>query len=170
MNSPKEKSGTCTESNLMNHIAGKSYSNFIAFQTDRFIAGQNTTENLNHVESEKLLEIRLFSETSELLVRRTMIGAHNSFQWRIADEENLAEDEYLVRYQTLDIDTACTVQGNNGNLNLTTTGGGRFELPISECYDRIRIISYIGYDTDGMAYIYDDRLAGFVIKGGKGDV
>ena len=165
-----EKSGTCTEYELIDCIADNSYSSFVAYQTDRFIAGTNTTENLSRVEIGKLLEIRLFNEKSELMARRTMIGVNNPFQWRIADEEKLTLDGYLVRYQTLDIDAPGTLHEDHGNLCITSTGGGRFELPIRKDHDRIRVISYIGYDADGMAYIYDDRLAGFVTKGGKIDV
>ena len=169
MDKSGKKSGTCTESQLIDCIADKSYKSFVAYQTDCFISGHNTDENLGRIEVKKLLEIRLFNEKEEVMARRTMIGINNPFQWRVANEDGLSKEDYIERLQTLDIDTSCTQQGDNGNLCLTTTGGGKFELPIRKEHDSIKIISYIGYDDDGMAYIYDDRLAGFVTKGGKVD-
>ena len=162
--------GTCSESEVMNIVADKSYDCFVAYQTDLFIAGKNTADKLRQIECDKLLELRLFDREGELLVRRTMIGAENLFQWRVADERGLSEDEFIVKYQTLDIDETGSVGEKDGNRVLMTTGGGRFELPIGSGRDTIRIISYVEYDTDGMAHIYDNRLAGFVEKGGRGDV
>ena len=75
--------------------------------------------SLKRIEWNKLLEIRLFSKKSELLARRTMIGRNHLFQWRIASEKGLREDEYFETYQTLDIHY--TTQGEHGNLNLITT-------------------------------------------------
>ncbi len=165
-----EKSGTCAESELLECIFDESYSSFVAYLTDQFVAGVNTFENLSRIETDKLLEIRIFNKSAELMARRTMIGEDHPFQWRIANEEGLSKDEYIERFQTIDMDSTRTYKSNSGNLCIMSTGGGRYELPIREDHDRIRIISYVRYDSDGMACIYDDRLAGFVTKGGKVDV
>lgn len=163
-----EWKGICDESELLETVFDNRCLYFVAYQTDRFIAGRNTLEILRQIDSRRLLEIRLFSENQEVLARRTMIGEGHKFQWRIASEEGLAENEYVERYQTLDIDHTKINIGSNGNLQLMTTGGGRYELPISQEQDSIRVISYINYDESGMAYIYDNRLAGFTTQGGKG--
>lgn len=168
MNKQWDRQGECEEQKLIETIYDDCYSWFVAYQTDKFISGRNTLDALKRIECDRLLEIRIFSEEQEVMARRTMTGFAHSFQWRIASEEGLSEDEYIVRYQTLDIDQTRTAPGLDGNLQLMTTGGGRYELPISEEQDSIRVISYVGYsDEDGMAFIYDNRLAGFVTGGGR---
>lgn len=162
------RQGTCGEADLLKTVFEDCYRYFVAYQTDRFIAGRNTLKILSQIDSSRLLEIRLFSENQEVLARRTMIGAGRRFQWRIASEEGFSESAYVERYQTLDIDRTKVNAGSNGNLQLWTTGGGKYELPVSEMHDSIRVISYIDYGESGMAYVYDNRLAGFAIQGGKG--
>lgn len=163
-----KEQGKCKETELNRLIAGMDYSYFVAYQTDKFLSGADKPSSLDRIEWHKLLEIRLFSAEKELLARRTMIGENNEFQWRIASEAGLHKEEYIVRYQTLDIDSAYTKEGEWGNLNLMTTGGGTYELPIERNMTGIKVISYIGYSSeDGMAYIYDNRLAGFMAGGEK---
>ena len=157
--------GNCPELELYDKIKCYDYAYYIAFQTDRFLSGSANIASLDRIEWEKLLEIRLFSEKGELLARRTMIGENHPFQWRIASEEGLNDDEYMVRYQTLDIDSNFTELGAFGNLKLMTTGGGRYELPIDENMKSVKVISYISYGDDGMAFIYDDRFVGFTNGG-----
>ena len=88
------------------------------------------------------------------------------FQLQIVNGESYLNDYLYQSKRTLDIDSTKTCLGLNGNLQLMTTGGGKYELPMDKNYDSIRVISYIGYDESGMAYIYDDRLAGFATLGG----
>ena len=119
------ESGTCSEDNLKTMVSRHSYTYYTAYQTDRFLAGKNDQDSLDRIEWTKLLEIRLFSVDQELLARRTMIGSSHSFQWRVASENGLAEDEYLVRYQTLDIDSEHIREGNvyttkKGTLGITS--------------------------------------------------
>ncbi len=161
----REERGMCTESEVMKRIRTFSFDYCIAFQTDRFLSGSSKSKEdlCDQIECEKLLEIRLFSSSEELLAVRTMLN--REFQWRIASEKGLQKDEYLEWYQTLDIDSKYTENGEFGNLSLRSTGGGKYELPIGKEMDRIKVISYISYDEDGMAYIRDNRLAGFE-KGG----
>ena len=162
-----EQEKSLNENELEKKNGSYSYDFFVAYQTDKFLSGTKESDLIKNVDYKKLLEIRLFSETGELLARRTMIGSNNKFQWRIADEEKKDKDkDYIIRYQTLDIDTTLSSKKNNGNLELFTTGSGKYELPISEEHNRIKIISYIDYDDDGMAFIYDDRLVSFE-KGGQ---
>ncbi|MCR5772563.1 MAG: hypothetical protein K6G87_15195 [Butyrivibrio sp.] len=166
MNRDWKNSGVCSEAEISEKVHHCDYEYFIAYQTDRFLSGSKKTGTLDGIEWGKLLEIRLFSETQEFLARRTMIGTNNPFQWRVASEENLKDDEYIIKYQTLDIDSTHTSRGESGNLHLMTTGGGKYELPIEEDMAAVKVISYISYsDKDGMAFIYDNRLAGFVKEG-----
>ena len=166
MNNEWENAGICSEEELSEKVRGFDYKYYLAYQTDKFLAGLKSTGSLDRIEWDKLLEIRLFSETHELLARRTMTGKDNMFQWRIASEENMKDDEYIIRYQTLDIDSNFTFQGENGNLKLMTTGGGEYELPINKDMTKVKIISYVLYSNeDGMASVYDNRLAGFMKEG-----
>ena len=155
--------GNSAESELYDKIKDYDYKYYIAFQTDSFLSGSSKIESMDRIDWTKLLEIRLFSEKNEFLARRTMVGESHEFQWRIASEEGLEKDEYIIRYQTLDIDSNFTEQGEFGNLKLVSTGGGRYELPIEEKMECVKIISYITYGNDGMAFIYDDRLAGWEV-------
>ena len=164
MNREWEKHGVCLEDSVMDEIHKHSFDYYIAFQVDKFLAGSSKVESIDRIEVDKLLEVRLFSDKDELLINRTMIGAEHEFSWRVASEDDGSRD-YIVKYQTLDIDSEKTSEGEYGNLKLMTTGGGEYELPISRNIDRVKIISYIDYDSkDGMAYIYDNRLVGFEEK------
>ncbi|MBR1598202.1 MAG: hypothetical protein IJ661_04705 [Lachnospiraceae bacterium] len=164
-----EDKGECLESELGSVIGGYEYRYFVGFMVDKFVSGSIDDDVNSKIKWDKLLEIRLFSDKGELLANRTMIGEQSKFMWRIANEEGLKKEDYIERVQTLDIDATLTEAGE-GNCRLVSTGGGSYELPISEDVDSIKIISYVGYDkNDGMAYIYDNRLVGFV-KGGIDNV
>lgn len=161
-----DKKGVCSEQELLDLVSQYEYTYYLAFQTNLFLSGSSKMPSLKRIEWNKLLEIRLFSKKSELLARRTMIGRNHLFQWRIASEKGLREDEYFETYQTLDIDSSHTTQGEHGNLNLITTGGGTYELPIDKSITCVKLISYIDYKQDeGMAYIYDDRFVDFLPGG-----
>lgn len=137
---------------------------FLAYSTDSFLAGHATEEELCTLKPENLLELRVFSETWEVCYRRSYVG--ENFQWRLASEEDIPKDSYLVQYQTLDINWNKTqAEGNfidpNGNRVLYTTVGGKYRLPIGLEEDCTQVISYIAYDENGMAKIVDYRLCGF---------
>lgn len=165
MNNRWKEHGECGEDLLVDAIYSEGYDYYFAFLTDQFLSGKAVYEELKKINAKKLLELRLVNRTQEALAVRTMIGADHPFQWRIASEEGLKSDEYIVRYQTLDIDLNHTEKLENGTLKVMTTGGGIFELPELSGRDTIRVISYVGYDQDGMAYIFDNRLAEFVRAG-----
>ncbi len=165
LNKWKEK-GIIFEDGVLTLAREFEYDFYVAYQTDKFLAGKKQQDSLDRIDVCKLLEIRLFSGRKELLITRSMIGQDSGFQWRVASEDNLTSDEYIERVQTIDVDTGKTRLGEFGNYSLMTTGGGAYELPIEKGHDGIKVVSYIGYkEDDGMAYIYDNRLAGFV-KGG----
>ena len=165
MNSIWTYQGEVEETELLKMTEIEKFDIFVAFLTDRFLSGHNRREELEQIPEDKLLELRVFNESGEFLARRTMIGAEHKFQWRIASERDIKETdeiEFMTSYQTLDIDAVKTREGKNGNLALVTTGGGSYELPIKKEEDTVKVVTYIGYDSDGMAYIYDNRIVGFV--------
>lgn len=163
--------GECDEVNIKDRLINyDEYDYYIAFQVDCFLAGTKEMGKLiERVNLKQLLEIRLFSEKGEFLARRTRLGS--VFQWRKASEEgikkkpseeNVNERNFLERFQLLDMQSEKTEEGEYGNRILTSSSGNRYELPIADGMNGIKVISYIAYDKDdGMAYVYDNRLAGF---------
>lgn len=182
----KDNNGICKETEITEKIISLKTDDygsrvcFVAFLTDKFLAGKAEAVNLSDVnieswiDIEKLLEIRIFGEKAEWMARRSMANRGELFQWRLASEDGMEEDEFCIRSQTLDIDDSGKVQEqesavylSGGNHKLMTTGGGKYHLPIKEGENAIKVVSYIEYDEDGMAYVYDNRLAGFCQE--KGD-
>lgn len=143
---------------------------FLAYCTDSFRAGRVEEKQLDRLKKENLLEVRIFSETEEICFRRSSVG--EQFQWRIASEEGLDDTDFLVRYQTLDINKKRMEklekrEDSFGNKILYTTVGGEYVLPIEEEEDSSKIIMYIEYDKNGMAKAVDYRIFGFVQRFGK---
>ncbi len=158
--------------NQMMKYEGKENS-FLAYSTDSFYAGKVEKEQLEQLKKENLLEVRIFSETEETCFQRSSIG--KMFQWRTASENGLEKTDYLVQYQTLDLNKKRMEEEGNlkdpfGNKILYTTVGGKYVLPIGETEDSSKIITYIAYDESGMAKAADYRVCGFVQKIGKKQV
>ena len=94
------------------------------------------------------------------------------FQWRTASENGLEKTDYLVQYQTLDLNKKRMEEEGNlkdpfGNRVLYTTVGGKYVLPIGEKEDSSKIITYVAYDENGMAKAADYRVCGFLQNIGK---
>ena len=87
---------------------------------------------------DRLLELRIFNEDRELLLRRT--GSGSPFSWRLASEEKAGEEYCFETRQLL-------------------------EQPLSEEKRWLRVMNYIAYDEDGAAYAADHRLIGFAGEG-----
>ena len=164
-----KKSGTMKEGELSDEL--KLYYSedrmFLAYSTDSFRAGHALEKELSELSMGQLLELRIFSEKEELYYCRSRIG--EDFQWRLASEENLNRDYYMVQYQTLDINTAKMEKDGFptdacGNLILYTTVGGKYALPINREDNCSKVIAYIDYDMNGMAKVKDYRLCGFCKK------
>ena len=102
-------SGTVTEDNLLRTAKEKTTEGqlFLAFSTDRFLAGRAEGEDLDEMKPENLLELRIFSEKQEVCFRRSFTG--EDFQWRLASEEGVSESCFLVQYQTLDVNEKRTL-------------------------------------------------------------
>ncbi|MCI6731168.1 MAG: CRISPR-associated protein Csx19 [Lachnospiraceae bacterium] len=162
-----KESGTIKEEELSAKLQRYHSENelFLAYSTDSFCAGHALENELSELHVKQLLELRIFSENKELYYCRSRMG--EDFQWRLASEENLEKDYYMIQYQTLDINTAKMEQDGfptdtYGNLILYTTVGGKYKLPISREDNCSKIIAYIDYDEYGMAKIKDYRLCGFL--------
>lgn len=165
MNKIWKQQGQVEETELLKIIEVENKDVFLAFFTDQFLSGYCTGKELEEIPTDKLLELRIFNEEREFLARRTMIGTKHKFQWRIASESEIKENreiQFLVQYQTIDMDAKKTREGKDDKLELVSTGGGHYNLPIKKEEDTIKVITYISYDEDGMAYIIDNRIAGFV--------
>ena len=162
-----EDSNTCPEKELaellMRQTIGTSY--YLACFTDQYLSGAVVEEQIKCLDLSKLLEIRSFSEDREFLARRSYLG--QPFQWRIASEKNCRGEAgaYLIRYQFLDINANETKELEDGNVSLMTTVGGRYSLPIRHGMDRVKLIVYLDYDSEGMASVADYRVCGFECGG-----
>ena len=69
MNGTWKECGECKESLVIETVFGEGYDCFVAFLTDKFVAGRAETleQGLSGLEYEKLLELRLFSEEKEVV-------------------------------------------------------------------------------------------------------
>lgn len=117
----------------------------------------------------KLLDIRVFNTDKEAHMFRTSIDKA-FFDIRIADDTQKQNEDRMVEWQILDIDTKVSRDPSN---KVTSTGGGKYTLPriegisIMDGSDKpaLKIVKYIAYTESGQAYIYDWRLAGIEMRG-----
>lgn len=112
---------------------------------------------------DELLEARIFNEDRELLISRSGIG--EDFSWRIASEKGYSGPDkfFYERYQLIDINAEkSTEKVEDGCMSIVSTVGGKYSLPITGTEKRIKIITYVDYDENGMAYAADNRICGFV--------
>ena len=106
-NNTKDKwikdSGITSENELINEIKKYAGDNryFLAYCTDRFYAGRAELEQFNQLNKDNVLEIRLFSETEEILFIRSTVGT--DFQWRIASEDKLDKSGFVERFPELSL-------------------------------------------------------------------
>lgn len=114
---------------------------------------------------EKMLECRIFNEQMEYRMIRSAIK--KDWKKRFIEDDTAEEvtEQYYTEKQYLDIDSTKTKITEEG-LQLTTTGGGRFTLPVN--YDKkpvdikVKIRNYLGYyEETGQAYVRDWRICGF---------
>lgn len=149
------------------------------FFTDRFEAADAPCVAALWQSPQTLLELRLFGPRQEFWAHRTALG--RPFVWRVADEDTLAQNaasqasaflrdpahHELVRCQYLDIDTTdplTRTPASNGCVQLRTTVGGRYRLPLQEGQTMAQTVVYLNYNDNGLAEAADWRLAGFTDK------
>lgn len=117
---------------------------------------------------DKFLEIRVFDKTQEYRLFRPNIGRQTKIYSRyINDADNNTEyGDYFDEKQFIDIDSDSRKSIAKGDYAIvTSTGGGRYELPCSynNANDyKIVIRNYIKYyEKSGQAYVSDWRMVGF---------
>lgn len=114
---------------------------------------------------EKMLECRIFNAQMEYRIIRATIK--RDWKKRFIEDESTEDntEQYYTEQQYLDIDSTKTKITEEG-LQLTTTGGGHFTLPVN--YNKkpvdikVKIRNYLGYyEETGQAYVRDWRICGF---------
>lgn len=158
-----KESGAGPKEALKTFMDGKSDSladmTYIAMYPDSFCSGRYN----GGLKLDTLLEARIFNDNMELLVSRNSIK--EDFSWRIASEQGTeGSDKYCFeQYQIIDINAEKSGEPmEDGCINIMSTVGGQYRLPITMDQKRIKIITYVDYDKNGMAYVADDRICSFV--------
>lgn len=137
-----------------------------AMYSDKFYCGSELDIDISH-----LTELRIFNDDSEFKLSRYNIGG--DFKWRYISDTAFKKklenenDEFLQKFdnrifdeiQYLDIDST-----KSNEKNYTTTGGGKYTLPIENA-ERIIIRSYLDYDEHGILSINDFRIVKILRKG-----
>lgn len=160
--------GTAKESEII-EVAKKYFCsgcNVYAVHSDHFYCGTELRINAKH-----LIELRIFTNTFEFKISRLNIGS--DFSWRYINDDEFKKalsnetDTFLGLFTNrtydekhyLDIDST-----KSNGFNYTTTGGGRYTLPIENA-EKIKIRNYLEYDENGIVIISDFRIVEFVQKG-----
>ena len=100
-------------------------------------------ENLNRIDGNNLMELRIFNSKREFFAIRSMCT--EDFKWRVTSDENLEEKDYIVRHHFIDV-------------NKVKSMGKSTFFQIDEKVNSVRVISYIEYDEYGMAKVVDNRV------------
>ena len=140
----------------------------VAYYADGFAAGYADRLEALLAGEDRLLELRLFSETRELWLHRSRLG--EPFAWRVASEAALPDKE---RYcfetrQLLDLregPEAAPELDAAGLRVLRPLNGRRFALPCGGADRFVRLMNYVRYDAEGVANAADWRLIGFAKEG-----
>ncbi len=105
----------------------------------------------------KVLEIRVFGQKGELKISRSDIGKDFSAREICDQGERTDSRDHYDEIQYLDIDDQ---MGRDNEGKVTTTGGGKYKLPLNSILDaKIRIRYYFGrYEETGQARIEDWRV------------
>lgn len=124
----------------------------VAYFADKFLAGRASTllETVER-EQDRLLELRVFNASRELLLRRSALGA--PFSWRIASEDALSPEAKKKHcFETRQL------------LERGESTAGISALPVEGAERYVRLMNYVSYDADGVANAVDYRLMGFAEK------
>lgn len=148
----------------------------VAYFTDRFVLEHAGEEVINGLDIGKLLELRLFDQEMELLVRRSSVGTE--FHWRLADDQYMREvflhkasdlqaglpDQVELLYidgrQKIDYNPERSKDAGD-KICVMSTVGGCYTVPSGIPMEYIAVRTYYSYAEDGMAVAADFRLRGF---------
>ena len=124
----------------------------VAYFADKFHAGRAASLLDDIVrEQDKLLELRVFNASRELLLHRSALGAQ--FSWRLASEDALSPEAKKKHcFETRQL------------LERGESTAGISALPVKGAERYIRLMNYVSYDAEGIANAADYRLMGFAEK------
>lgn len=145
--------GQCQETEIASIIREQNISlqYYLAGYTDRYDSGMVCADIWNGMDCHRLLELRVFGREQEILFTRTCIGT--TFGWRVTDDTGLQDTDYIDTDQYIDCNTECDK-----------------DLPLQNGQNAVRVRAYIEYDDNGMAFVSDHRVCGFVKKEGGAKV
>ena len=145
--------GQCQETEIASIIWEQNISlqYYLAGYTDRYDSGMVCADIWNDMDCHRLLELRAFGREQEILFIRTCIGTN--FKWRVTDDTGLRETDYIDTDQYIDGNTECDK-----------------DLPLQDGQNAVRVRAYIEYDDNGMAFVSDHRVCGFIKKEGGAKV
>ncbi len=124
--------------------------------TDELYIRNINDERLQNIDTDKLLEIRVFKESGEFRLIRPNIG--QDFYERQSLDEGVDDNSY-------DIEAYLDISDNRNEGNYAASiNGGKYELPQGkvEAGKMLKIRNYLTYDEEtGQARVYDWRLVEF---------
>jgi len=142
---------------LVNRVFHDDYY-YLAGCTDAYCSGKGRANSFLITKASKLLEMRIFSSDMELHLSRSMVG--QDFKWRLTSDETLEDCDYIDYEHYIDINPEESRKTEKG-MNILSTVGGRYELPIESGDNVAYIRAYVTYDKNGMAKVKDHRVRGF---------
>jgi len=121
--------------------------------------------SLDNLDVSSLLELRIFNADCELRAYRSMVN--EAFICRFFRDSDFAQDEIMEELQYLDIDSTHKVVPSpaNGMYEYKTMNGGSYHLPVSNA-EKIKIRSYLMYNEENIAQVYDYRFVEIIAKDG----
>ena len=123
-----------------------------------------TYDQLGSLHFDKLLELRIFDKTKELLVWRDYQG--EPFTCRILDDSvSLDKLTPFVETHYLDQDTSIgkTVENSDGATTFHAMGGGKYTLPVAAGTNGVRVCTYLKANPEnGIEYPVDWRIIEFI--------
>lgn len=163
---------------IKNIVKNQKLSNaqIVAFYTDEIVidlfwkngreVDLNREMEKNFLSQERLrllLELRIFNETKELKIWRSVIG--ETFFFRIADDKKINEENQFKVENYLYIDEKVgKLEENNNFVVVQSTRGGRYKLPFHKIHNaKVKITHYIDYyEETGQASLEDWRIVKIV--------
>lgn len=156
-------SGSCEHDSIMPLVTAymEGAYQYLTGCTDCYKSGRTDLSDFLEKKGKDILEMRVFSPDREILFTRSRVG--QPFAWRATDDSALEKTDYLDTEQYLDINTELS-QAESDGIQLFTTVGGAYKLPIGVGSNAVRIRTYIAYDDNGMGSVMDHRVCGFTKK------
>lgn len=147
---------SCKEAEIYKKLEKYKGCRYFVYYADREITGGTLPEAIPDMG--KVTEIRAFDKNKEIWLHRDSLGT--DFYCRETDDRDLSKEDYFDETQLLDIASVFTV--NDGKTTFTSTGGGRYTLPVGPKENAVVIRNYLSYnEKTGRAEARDFRVLGF---------